>query len=117
MPGSDITFLVVFHHQSAKASNLLKYVAVASLNRTASGDGHENSKRIDLAAACQGCRGSNGDGDIHPSARVFLLFTQNRQRKRPRDDVVFVAAETSIDAERKVISIDRIVRLLNDRSP
>lgn len=28
MPRSDLTFLVVFHHKSAKVSNLLKYVAV-----------------------------------------------------------------------------------------
>lgn len=31
MPGSDITFLVVLHHKSAKSiKDLLKYVAVVS---------------------------------------------------------------------------------------
>lgn len=50
MPGSDITFL-----KRAKASNLLKYVAVVLLNLAASSDGHEkNSKthRCLLYALC-----------------------------------------------------------------
>ena len=55
MPGSDITFLVVFHHKSAKSiKNLLKYVAVVLLNPTAGSDGHEKLKthRCLLYALC-----------------------------------------------------------------
>lgn len=41
-----------------------------------------SDRRAQLAAPCQGCRGPNGDSDIHPSARPFYAELTNEKKKR-----------------------------------
>lgn len=67
MPGSDITFLVMFVTKCKKHHTSFNYVAVVLPNLSASSDGHVDSKHFDVCSMhcvsiVAGCVNSLGFG-------------------------------------------------------